>query len=391
MQLSKRISTITEDGLDGWEHYRRARALKDSGVPVIELTLGEHDIRTAPEILDELRAAAGRGNTGYAPIPGSDALRRAIADRVERTTGVPTGPENVVVMPGGQMALFCAHHAACDPGDRALFIDPYYATYPGTIRAVGAVPVSVRARADHGFQPHEADLDAAAADGGARSLLINSPNNPTAAIYTRATLEGIGRVCAAHDMWLISDEVYDSQVWDGAHLSPRAVSGLTERTLVVGSLSKSHAMTGSRIGWIVGPAEAIGPLCDLATSTNYGLPGYIQDAGLYALNLGPDFEVGIAAPFRRRREIARDLLARQNVVKAAPMQGAMYAMLDIRATGLSGIDFASALLDAERIAVMPGESFGAAAAGHVRVALTVADDVFAEAFGRVLDFAAAHA
>jgi arginine:pyruvate transaminase len=221
--------------------------------------------------------------------------------------------------------------------------------------------------------------------------MINTPNNPTGVVYSRQTLDRIAEVCQRHDLWLISDEVYDTQVWQGTHISPRTLPGMADRTFVVGSLSKSHAMTGSRIGWVCGPAHAIGPMIDLATHTNYGIPGFIQEAGLFALTQGPAFEETIAAPFRRRRDITLDLLARQNIVRAAPLDGAMYAMLDIRATGLTGEDFAQALLDAERIAVMPGESFGEAAGGHIRVAMTIPDDRYAEALARLLAFAAARA
>jgi len=180
-------------------------------------------------------------------------------------------------------------------------------------------------------------------------------------------------------------------VWEGAHLSPRALPGMAERTLVVGSMSKSHAMTGSRCGWIVGPEEAISHLINLATHTTYGVPGFIQDAARFALDQGADLEEEIAAPFRRRRALAQEVLAGQNAVRQVPSQGAMYLMLDIRATGMSGEAFAGALLDAHRIAVMPGESFGAAAAGHVRVAMTIDDDRFAAALATLCDFAATRA
>ena len=193
-------------------------------------------------------------------------------------------------------------------------------------------------------------------------------------IYGQATLDGIASVCREHDLCLISDEVYDTQVWEGQHVSPRALPGMAERTLVVGSMSKSHAMTGSRCGWLVGPEEAIAHLINLATHTTYGVPGFIQDASVFALAQGPEFEAEIAAPFRRRRAIARRILAAQDTVGLIPSGGAMYLMLDIRATGLSGESFAEQLLEAHRIAVMPGESFGAAAAGHLRVAMTIADD-----------------
>jgi arginine:pyruvate transaminase len=207
-------------------------------------------------------------------------------------------------------------------------------------------------------------------------------------IYSRATLEAIAQLCTDRDLWLISDEVYDTQVWEGEHISPRTLPGMADRTLVVGSMSKSHAMTGSRIGWICASAEVIGHLINLATHTTYGVAGFVQDAALFALQQGQALEDEVAAPFARRRKISLDLLAGQNVVKAAPLAGAMYTMLDIRATGMSGEDFANALLDAEGIAVMPGESFGTAAAGHVRVAMTIADADYARALGRLLDFAA---
>ena len=298
---------------------------------------------------------------------------------------MPTTRANVVVTPGGQAALFATHAATCDAGDTALFIDPYYATYPGTLRGAGAVARSVAATPEHGFQPRARDVAAAA--GGARSLLINTPNNPTGVIYTEDTLTGLAQVCRDHDLWLISDEVYDTQVWHGRHLSPRALPGMAERTLVIGSMSKSHAMTGSRIGWIVGPEEAVEHLINLSTHTTYGVPGFIQDAALWALERGKPLEDEIAAPFRRRRAIAEKLLKASNTVAAVPCDGAMYVMLDIRATGLSGEAFAHALLDAERIAVMPGESFGRAAAGHLRVAMTVDDPAFADALTRLVRFA----
>jgi arginine:pyruvate transaminase len=159
------------------------------------------------------------------------------------------------------------------------------------------------------------------------------------------------------------------------------------RTVVVGSMSKSHAMTGSRLGWVIAPEPVAEAITTLATNTTYGVPAFIQDAALFALTQGADFETRIAEPFRRRREIALKRLQGSNAVRPVPPGGAMYLMLDIRATGLSGNDFAEALLAEERIAVMPGESFGQAAAGHVRVAMTIADADFDEAISRLARFA----
>ncbi len=385
MNISTRISTLNADGDDGWSVFYRARQMVADGVDVIELTIGEHDIRTDPVILDAMHAAAKSGHTGYAMVPGVDGLRDAVASRVQDQTGVPTHRGNVLITPGGQAALFASHHAVCDQGDIALYCDPYYATYPGTLRAVGATPRAVLTRPEQDFQPQRTDLNAAAK--GAKSLLINSPNNPTGVVYNRDTIEGIAQACIDHDLWLISDEVYDTQIWEGQHISPRALPDMVERTLVVGSMSKSHAMTGSRVGWIVGPEAVIGHLINLATNTTYGVPGYIQDAALFALTNGPELEKKVAAPFRRRRNIAYELLAQQNLVRHVPASGAMYVMLDIRSTGLSGEAFANKLLDRHHIAVMPGESFGQAAAGHIRVAMTIADDAFASALDTLLSFA----
>ena len=385
MQISDRITGLLGGGSDGWDVFNLARKMIAEGTPVTELTIGEHDIRTAAPILQEMHRTALAGHTGYASVPGTPGLRDTIAARVQERTGVPTRRENVVITPGGQAALFAAHAAACDPGDTALYLDPYYATYPGTIRGVSAVPRAIRTRAEDAFQPRAEDILPHVA--GAKSLLINSPNNPTGVVYSRATLEGIAQVCIDHDLWLISDEVYDTQVWEGDHLSPRALPGMAERTLVIGSMSKSHAMTGSRCGWIVGPQEMIEHLVNLATHTTYGVPGYIQDAARFALDQGPVLEQDISAPFRRRLARAKEILAAQNAVTLVPAQGAMYLMLDVRNTGLSGEDFATALLKERHIAVMPGESFGAAAAGHVRVAMTVDDDAFASALEEICTFA----
>jgi arginine:pyruvate transaminase len=295
-QASQRIRSITGGGSDGWDLYRRAKDLARRGIAVIDLTVGEHDVKTDPAILDAMHAAARGGHTGYATIPGIIELREAVAERAQRMTGVPTRAENVIVTPGGQAALFAAHQLVGDPGDRALFVEPHYATYPGTIRGTGLVPVPVTARAEAGFEPREEELMAAAP--GARSLLVNSPNNPTGvdlfgghAARDRAGGGGGGPL---GDL----DEVYDSQVWEGRHLSPRALPGLAERCLVVGSLSKSHAMTGSRLGWIIGPEAAIAMLGDLATVTNYGIPGFVQDAGVFALALGRSTRRGSRRPSR---------------------------------------------------------------------------------------------
>lgn len=385
MKLANRIAHMTGGAPDGWAVYYRARDMIAAGEKILNLTIGEHDVKTDRAILEAMHGSAVAGNTGYSFGPGKQALREEIAARVEARTCVPTNWRNVMVTTGGQAALFTSHMVLLDAGDRALFCDPYYATYPGTLRATGAQAVAIPTRSSEDFQPQEAAISALAE--GAKTLLINTPNNPTGTVYSCATLDGIARAVRAHDLWLISDEVYDTQVWDGEHLSPRALPGMVERTIVVGSMSKSHAMTGSRLGWVVAPEPVIEAIAALATNMTYGVPAFIQDAALFALRRGEGFEDEIAAPFQRRRDIAARALQGANAIRAIPAQGAMYLMLDIRATGLTGTEFAERLLSEERIAVMPGESFGQSSAGHLRVAMTIADADFEEALTRLAAFA----
>ena len=387
MRLSTRITAINgdPDADDGWGAYYKAIEMQRAGEDVTMLCIGEHDVKTAPFILDAMDASARAGNTGYALARGQQPLRAAVARRVEAATGVPTTDAHVTITTGGQAALFAAVCAATDPGDTAVIVDPHYATYPATICGPGAVLKKVKARPERGFQLDRDDL--MAATKGARALLINTPNNPTGAVYDAATLAAIREACLENDLWLISDEVYDGQVHEGEHVSPRSLPGMEERTLVIGSLSKSHVMTGFRLGWIIAPPAVIDAIHGLSNATTYGVPGFIQDAATVALTTGDDYEDETAARYRRRRDKAVEALRGANKVSLSPPQGAMYVMLDIRATGLTGNEFALGLLEAEKIAVMPGESFGEAAAGHLRVALTIDDDRMVDALKRLATYA----
>ncbi|CAN0582975.1 unnamed protein product, partial [Laminaria digitata] len=215
------------------------------------VTVGDHDFPTPAETVDACIEALHAGYHNYSELSGKMALREAMAVVSAEMTGQPTTASEVLATVGGQGALFAAVFASCNPGDHAIVAGPYYATYPGTFRAVGVDYTVVDAAADSGFQPDAALLEAAVTDR-TRAILINSPNNPTGAIYSQRTLEGIADLCRRRDLWLISDEVYWTHTDGRPHLSPRSLDGMAERTLVVNSLSKSHGMTGWRVGWLTG-------------------------------------------------------------------------------------------------------------------------------------------
>ena len=383
--LSDRVISITGLEDDGWEIFNLAREMKLNGKEIVELTIGEHDDTTHSLILEAMNQSAQNGNTGYASVPGTSALRKEVANRVQRRTGVYTSASNVIITPGGQAGLFAAHVALANQGDTGLIIDPFYATYPTTLRSAGLNLRTVKTNPEENFIPSPEELDAKAK--GAKTLLINSPNNPTGMIYDEHTLLAISKVAIRNDLWIISDEVYDTQIWEGKHISIRSFADMENRTAVIGSMSKSHAMTGSRLGWVVAPEQVIEKLADLACNTNYGVAGFIQDAGLYALTQMPEIEAIVAEPFKRRRKIAQKIIREFPSVKICPSLGGMYLMLDIRESGLNGIEFSKALLNAKNIAVMPGESFGTSSAGHIRVAMTVSDDIFEYATRTICSFA----
>jgi arginine:pyruvate transaminase len=386
MELSRRIRAVVDGADDGWSIHYRAEGMKAAGQSVVMLTVGDHDIKTDASILDAMKASMDAGNLGYAGVMGLDALRDAIARRVTARTSTGVGRENIMVTPGGQAAVFASMMATLDPGQSCIILDPFYATFAQTVRAAAGRPLPVQTPADQGFQPDVPAIEQALEED-TRAILINSPNNPTGAVFTADRMEALADLCRRRGLWLISDELYESQVHDGVHLCARDLPGMAEQCLVVGSLSKSHAMTGSRLGWVVGPAGVIERLGHLATTTTYGIPGYIQDAGLYALTQGDAIEAGIAARYRRRAHAALAAIGNAPGVRAVTPQGGMYLMLDIRETGLSGNDFAARLLEAEHVAVMPGESFGNAAAGHLRVALTVPEAALRDALARIARFA----
>ncbi len=388
-KLSHRVSAITPSGKDGWEVHFAAATRRQAGEPIIMLSVGDHDFHTPQETVDACVREVRAGHHHYTMLPGLPRLRAAMASVTTACTGVETQASEVLAAPGGQAALFASALATVDPGDHVIIIAPYYATYPPTFRAAGAEISVVDALAENGFQPDARDIERAIRPN-TRAILINTPNNPTGAVYSRDTLEGIARLCRDHDLWLISDEVYWTITGGREHLSPRALDGMAERTLVVNSMSKSHGMTGWRVGWLTGPQAAITTLVSLNLVSTYGLPDFTSRAAMEALENGYGV-ADIAARYAARRTVFLDALRGLNEVTIRGSEGGMYVMLDISAVEPDCEAFAWALLEAEKVSVMPGASFGDAAKGHIRISLCQPEDVLKDAAGRIARFIRAKA
>ncbi len=384
---SERISGIIPSGKDGWEVHFAAMTRKQAGEKIIMLSVGDHDFDTPSESVEACIRALRAGYHHYTQLPGIPGLREAMARISTQCTGVATIPEQIIATPGGQSALYCAVMGVLDPGDHAIVVAPYYATYPGTFRSAGAEFTIVEAEASDGFQPRAEAIEAALKPN-TKAILINSPNNPTGAVYTQESLQGIAELCVRRDLWLLSDEVYWT-LGGGEHLSPRALPGMAERTLVINSMSKSHGMTGWRIGWLTGPEDMITLLVSLNLVNTYGLNDFVSHAAVEALNEGYGVKE-IAERYASRRTLFLDAVRGLNDVTVRGSEGGMYVMLDISAIEPNDEKFAWALLDAEKVGVMPGSSFGEAAAGHIRISMCQPDAILQEAANRLRHFASTY-
>ena len=256
MRFSPLVERVAGRGSAAWDVHVEARRRQQAGEDVIFLTVGDPDQEPPETVIDATVAALHDGRTGYAPTIGYPALREAIAARVARRSGQPCTADNIAVVPGAQGGLYSAMQCLAGPGDEIIVGEPIYATYEGVIGASGARMVTFPLGPERGFHP---DLDALARaiTPQTRVLWINSPHNPTGAVFTRAEVEAVAALCRAHDLWLLSDEVYEDLAFARPHTSAWSLSGMAERTVVVSSLSKSHALPAFRLGWVVGPPELI--------------------------------------------------------------------------------------------------------------------------------------
>jgi arginine:pyruvate transaminase len=386
MKYSPLVERIAGRGAGAWSINFEAIRRRDAGEDIISLTVGDPDQAPPAAIIDAAVTALRNYRTHYAPISGYPALRRAIAARVARRTGKPCAAENVALAPGAQGGVYCAIQCLAGPGDDVIVPEPIYATYAGVVGASGATMVTVPLRPETGFHP---DLDAlsAAITPRTRVVWINSPHNPTGAVFTPHEIEAIAALCRTHDLWLLSDEVYEDLAFARPHVSAWSLPEMAERTVVVSSLSKSHAIPGFRLGWVVGPPALAGHLFNLLLSMTYGSPAFIQDAALVALERELPEVAALREDYRTRAAMMTGILGEAPRCHAVPPEGGMFVLLDIRGTGLEAAEFARRLLEREGVAVLPCDGFGPSAAGHLRIALSAPDRRLRDAGERIVRFA----
>jgi aspartate aminotransferase len=333
----------------------------------IRLEVGEPDTTTPAHVIDAAAADAHAGHTGYTSSPGSAELRAALAGKVSRVNGLPATADRVVVTHGAMNAITIALQGLLGPGDELLLPDPEFPNWRMAAMVAGAEVGAYPARHEDGFVPRLADI-AAAITPATRAILVNSPNNPTGAVYPAELLEQIVVLARRHDLWVISDECYESITFGVEHVSP-ARFDTDGRVLTVYSFSKTHAMTGWRLGYLVTPTAVLADQLAQVAEATIACPSVVsQRAGLAAL-LGPQDHVARAvASYRVRRDEAVAELEASGLRCARP-DGAFYLMVDVSDLFPDAQELTVRLLREEHVAMAPGEAFGPGAAGWVRISL----------------------
>ncbi|MGO1977189.1 pyridoxal phosphate-dependent aminotransferase [Brachybacterium tyrofermentans] len=369
-----------------------AKALKAAGRPVIGFGAGEPDFPTSQHIVDAaIEAASVPANHRYSPTGGLPELRLALAETVSRSTGLAIEPTQVLVTNGGKQAVYQTFATLLDPGDEVLLPAPYWTTYPEAIRLAGATEVPVLAGVDQGYVPTIEQLEAARTER-TRAILICSPSNPTGVVLTAEQLREVGRWAHEHGIWVVTDEIYQHLTYDGVPFTSilAEVPELAETTVLLGGVAKSFAMTGWRVGWMVGPKDVIAAASNLQSHLTSHVNNIAQRAAIAAVT-GPMEPVDAMreAFDRRRRTMVEKLSAVPGFTVPTPT-GAFYAFPDvsgalgreIRGTTVStSVELAAVILQEAEVAAVPGEAFGAP--GHLRFSYALNDDELAEGIDRV--------
>ena len=392
-RISQRIGSIAESAT--LKVDAKAKALKAAGRPVISYAAGEPDFATPANVVEAAtRAVADPRNHRYTPAAGLPELREAIAAKTARDSGWAVDASQVLVTNGGKQAVYQAFATLLDPGDEVLLPAPYWTTYPEAVRLAGGVPVEVFAPAEQGYKVTVAQLEAARTQRS-KVLLFVSPSNPTGAVYSAAETRAIGEWAEANGLWVISDEIYQHLTYgDLAGRPAPAIVGevpaLADRTILVNGVAKSYAMTGWRLGWMVGPTDAIKAASNLQSHLTSNVNNIAQRAALEALT-GPQdtVEVMRVAFDRRRQAIVAGLSAIDGIVVPDPL-GAFYVYPDVRAllgrewggvTPHTTLELADLILEQAEVAVVPGEAFGPS--GYLRLSYALGDEELAEGVARL--------
>ena len=368
------------------------KALQAAGEHVIGFGAGEPDFPTPPHIVEAAVAACrDPANHRYTPTSGLPVLREAIADKTERDSGYVVTPQQVLVTNGGKQAVANTFAVLCDPGDEVLVLAPYWTTYPESIGLAGGVPTFVSSDETTGFRNRVADLEAALTPR-TKALLFVSPSNPTGAVYPREEIEAIGQWALERGIWVVTDEIYEHLTYGHArhHSMPVVVPELAERCVVVNGVAKTYAMTGWRVGWMIGPADVIAAATNIQSHETSNVSNVAQRAALAGLTGGLEDVATMRDAFDRRRQtIHRMLNAIDGVVCAEP-EGAFYAFPSVK--GLLGksirgqrpqtsAELAVVCINEAKVAVVQGEAFGAP--GYFRMSYALGDDDLAEGVSRL--------
>ncbi|WJL96388.1 pyridoxal phosphate-dependent aminotransferase [Microbacterium sp. ET2] len=388
--LSRKLSAIAESAT--LKVDAKAKALQAAGRPVISYAAGEPDFATPPFIVDAAaEALSDPANYRYTPAAGLPVLREAIAAKTLRDSGWDAEPSQIIVTNGGKQAVFQAFQAVVNPGDEVLLPAPYWTTYPEAIRLADGVPVEVFAGADQEYKVTVEQLEAARTER-TTVLVFVSPSNPTGAVYSADETRAIGEWALEHGIWVISDEIYQNLVYDGARATSivEAVPDVAGQTILVNGVAKTYAMTGWRVGWMVGPTDAIKLAANLQSHLSSNVNNIAQRAALAALT-GPQVEAEkMRNAFNRRRRVIVTELAKIPGVTVPNPLGAFYVYPDVQGllgrewagvTPTTTLELADLILEKAEVAVVPGEAFGPS--GYLRLSYALGDDALLEGVQRL--------
>jgi len=386
MKFSSLTDRIAGDSVDTWDVHYRAMDRMEAGEDIIMLSVGQESDETTPAAI--VQAAVNSlysGRHHYTAVEGIDQLRNAIAARHMRVTGQPVVAANCGVFSGAQNALFSVAQCLLESTDEVILSEPYYTTYPATVTASGATVISVAVEARNRFQI-DPDAIAAAITPQTQMILLNSPNNPTGAVYTREQFEAVVDLCLKHDIWLVSDEVYQEILPQAGRFSPASIARARDVCVTVSSLSKSHRMTGWRLGWVVAPEALIAHLSNLSMCMAYGLPTFIQDAAVEAIEHDTETAAVVRDAMGTRRQALVEVLENVEGLDLYSAEGGMFVVFDIRALPVTSQQFANGLLDRYDVAILPCDGFGATGSGLLRLSLCVSEEKLVVAAGRIVEY-----